>query len=208
LLLHPSCSRSRTIFASRGSRGTWLTTPFFHLITQGFTSLKDLEKGKITQLELFAEMENRLNFGLDLFDIQETGDTLSFTLKEKVFQSQLLPLLEEFYPVLYNENPDYYDFAETLERLRTTEPSTWLELAERKFFVSFQADRYGVPDTLYFEKDFKPRVRISYKSIMLSMEGKIIMEEYGRQFHFFKHCMVQAFGKYSLAKALRVYISG
>jgi hypothetical protein len=40
------------------------------------------------------------------------------------------------------------------------------------------------------------------------MEGKIVMETYGRQFRFFKYAMVQAFKEFMLAGALRVYITG
>jgi len=34
------------------------------------------------------------------------------------------------------------------------------------------------------------------------------MEVYGRQFAFFQYCIQKAFADFSLAKALRVYISG
>jgi hypothetical protein len=39
-------------------------------------------------------------------------------------------------------------------------------------------------------------------------KGKIIMEEYGQQFNFFKYCMLQAYNQFPIASALRVYITG
>ncbi len=177
------------------------------LVTVVVASKTEMEKGKISQAELIAEMERQLHFAPALFELQETADSLRFLLKQDVLQAQLLPFLEEFYPFVYDED-DEDGSGKALTRLRATEPSTWLEVAEGKYFYSFQEDRYGHGDTLYFKKDFRPKVRISYKHILLSMEGKIIMEEYGRQFHFFKHCMVQAFAKHPLAGALRVYITG
>ncbi len=177
------------------------------LVTVANVSKKELGQGNITAPELLAEMERQLHFHPQLYEMQETANGLIFNLKQDVLQAQLLPFLEEFYPFVYDEDSED-GYGKVLTRLRTTEPSTWLALAEGKYFYSLQEDRYGHGDTLYFKKDFRPKVRISYKHIMLSMEGKIIMEEYGRQFHFFKHCMVQAFAKHPLAGALRVYITG
>ena len=58
----------------------------------------------------------------------------------------------------------------------------------------------------YLKKGFS-RVTINYENIILSMEGKIIMEEYGRQFRFLKHTMKNAFKDFSLASALNIYIT-
>lgn len=128
-------------------------------------------------------------------------------LKDKVFQHQLIPLLEKLYPIIYNKSK-YYDYKEILNKLKSTEPSLFLALAKDKSYEEFQIDPYGEDDYLYFEKKFKPSVTLSYDSIMLSAEGKISMEVYGRQFNFFKYCITQTFGEFSLANAIRVYITG
>ena len=39
-------------------------------------------------------------------------------------------------------------------------------------------------------------------------EGKIVMEEYGGLFNFFRLCFQKAFPEFQMSKALRVYITG
>jgi len=40
---------------------------------------------------------------------------------------------------------------------------------------------------------------INYESLLLSMEGKVMMETFGRQFNFLKYTMMQTFQQFSLA---------
>ena len=138
---------------------------------------------------------------------QEAVSDADLIITSVTLSPQLLPFLEEFYPALYPKGA-LGSYPEALDRLRETEPSKWMEIADDKYFESFQLDHYGEEDYLPFDKPFRPRVAIHYRSIMLSLEGKTFMEERGRQFRFFKHCMVQTFTKHPLAAALRVYITG
>nr|VFK06080.1 MAG: hypothetical protein BECKLPF1236A_GA0070988_1000123 [Candidatus Kentron sp. LPFa]VFK22655.1 MAG: hypothetical protein BECKLPF1236C_GA0070990_1000128 [Candidatus Kentron sp. LPFa] len=66
-------------------------------------------------------------------------------------------------------------------------------------------DEYGMWD--YLEKNHSS-IQIYYDSLLLSMEGKISMESFGRQFKFFKYTMMQTFKQFGLSEALRVYITG
>jgi hypothetical protein len=176
------------------------------LVVECKTSKNDLLKYKITMDDLTAKMKNKLHFCPEIYDFSETDDDYIFKLKSNILESQLLPLLEKFYPLVYlDSNINYED---TLEMLRISDPSTWLELASEKSREEFQLDKYAHCDYLYFDKAFKPTAKIYYKVIMLSMEGKILMEVFGRQFSFFKYCIQESFFEFSLAKALRVYITG
>jgi hypothetical protein len=123
-----------------------------------------------------------------------------------VIENQLLPFLEKFYPLVYPGRKE--DFEDTIEMLRKSEPRAWLELSDEKSCEEFQLDKYGEPEFLYFDKPFKPCAKIFSTAIMLSNEGKISMEVFGRQFNFFKYCIQETFSEFSIAKALRVYISG
>lgn len=100
------------------------------------------------------------------------------------------------------------DFEDTIEMLKKSEPDTWLKLSDEERCEEFRLDKYGEPEYLYFDKPFKPCAKIFSTAIMLSNEGKIIMEEFGRQFDFFKYCIQETFSEFSIAKAIRVYISG
>ncbi len=105
------------------------------------------------------------------------------------------------YPLLY-ENVAYYDYV--VEKLRIMPASEWLDWAETKPAESFQFDEDASND--YIREGFYG-INIYYDCLMLSMEGKISMETYGRQFKFFKHTMLQTFKEFSLAGALQVYIT-
>jgi hypothetical protein len=83
--------------------------------------------------------------------------------------------------------------------------SEWLQWSERKSEVAFQNDRYGIPDYMDINDQL---IYIHYNSILLSLEGKIQMEVFGKQFRFFKYAIMQTFKEFSLAKSLRVYITG
>ncbi|MCK5674138.1 MAG: hypothetical protein KAH95_12225 [Spirochaetales bacterium] len=80
-----------------------------------------------------------------------------------------------------------------------------MELAESKSQFAFQYDDGGMWDIFRVNGS---KIRIYYDSILLSMEGKIMMEEYGRQFNFFKYTIMQTYKNFSLAGALRIYITG
>ena len=123
-------------------------------------------------------------------------------LKDDIFQAQLLPLLETLYPLLY-KNTAYYDHI--LQKLHTLPPSEWIPWAKGKSAEAFQFDRYGMGDSI---QEKHTNIHLSYESLLLSMEGKIVMEEYGRQFAFIHYMMIHTFRQFSLSGALRIYITG
>ena len=157
--------------------------------------------------EVKSKLENDLHFNMDIFSETEKEDYFIFSLKNDIFQHELIPMLEKLYPLLYH-NSRYSSYIHTLSKLKSTSPSEWMALAEEKSHEEFQIDPYGMYDLLYCDKNHFDHIKISYQSIMLSAEGKIAMEVYGRQFNFFKYCIVQTLIEFSLAKAIRVYITG
>ncbi len=175
------------------------------IVTECVTSKKNVEKAGISQDELIVEMKRKTHFDPTIYDISETENSYHFQLKTEIIENQLVLFLEKFYPFIYPDKPDY---EETLETLRNTAPSEWLAWANRKSAEEFQIDHYGTAEYIYFNKPFSPAITIDSTSIMLSHEGKTMMETFGRQFHFFKYCIQQTFSEFSIAKALRVYISG
>lgn len=176
------------------------------IVVEWSASKKHLQKHGITKDELIAEMRIKKHFEPQIYDFLEIEEDYFFNLQSVVIENQLLPFLEKFYPLVYLDRNKY--FADTLEMLKNSEPSTWLGLAKEKRCEEFQYDPYGESEYLYFDKPFNPHAQIASKAIMLSHEGKISMEVFGRQFNFFKYCMQETFSEFSIAKALRVYISG
>jgi hypothetical protein len=176
------------------------------IVTVCGVSKKELQKQNIIKDELIAEMQKRLYFEPSIYNFLETEESYLFHLQTTVLENYLLPFLEKLYPFLYLGRGE--EFKQTLEMLRNTAPSQWLALAERKSQEEFQIDKYGENEYLYFNKPSRARIGVFSTTILLSLEGKIMMEEYGRQFNFFRYCIQQTFSEFPIAKAIRVYISG
>ena len=163
-----------------------------------------LEKAKLSIDEAKEALTKKYHFVQDLYNFDEDNENYVFTLKDELVHTQLLPLLRELYPLLYQDETDYSD---VLKKLTDKDPSTWLQWAENKPEHAFQMDGYGERDYIK-GKSFSRSVPIYHYSLMLSMEGKIIMETYGRHFTFFKYTMMKSFPEFNLAGAFRVYITG
>ena len=172
------------------------------LVTQISVDKKKLARTQLTPEQLQERMIAELHYDPALYLLRDNDDFYSFDLKEDIFYAQLLPLLEQLYPLLY-ENSEMYQYP--LQKLPTLPPSEWIAWAKNKPDESFQFDKYGMRETI--QEKFTD-VHFHYESIMLSMEGKIMMEAYGRQFRFVNYTMMQTFKEFPLAGALRMYITG
>lgn len=178
------------------------------IVTKCGISKSELKKNKITKNKLIDEMKRKLHFEPSIYDFSETDDSYLFKLNSNVFETQLVPFLEKLYPLIYLNKDS--DFPDVIIKLKNTEPSEWLNLSKGKgeYLYEFQFDKYGENEYFYFDKPLNLRASIYSEIISLSTEGKIIMEVYGKHFLFFKYCIQAAFPEFSLAKALRVYITG
>lgn len=153
-------------------------------------------------VQVQENMQHALHFQPEIYTPYEQDNWYYFLLKEEVFQAQLLPLLRALYPLLYTDAVDYTNVLQELEALP---PSEWLQWAKRKPEEEFQYDECGMWD--YLESNHQT-LHVYYEHLLLSMEGKIRMEVFGRQFTFLKYTMMQTFKQFSLAGALRMYITG
>lgn len=173
----------------------------------GLVTKIKVEKAKVQQAqmsvgELQEKIQQKYGFNADLYELIENEEVYEFELKKEILFEQLLPFLKTIYPLLYDESI-YYD--SILEKLGSMSSSQWMEFVRRESEEAFQFDKYGECDCLT-EKFID--IKIYYESLILSMEGKILMETYGQLFQFFKLTMMQTFKEFSLASALRVYITG
>ena len=173
----------------------------------GITTDIGIAKEKLDRYELSiekfqTEMQSVLHFQADIYQINEGDEFYEFTLKDEIMAVQLLPFLQVVYPLLYRKSI-YYDAV--LEKLAHLPSEEWLAWSKEKSEASFQFDRYGSCDYL---SDKYNHLEIHQYGILLSMEGKTSMEVYGRQFNFFRYTMQQAFKQFSIAGALRVYLTG
>ena len=175
------------------------------------TSIEGLRRQKITNEELRQEIEQTLLFDLKLYDETETDGNLLFTLRNQMLETDLIPFLEKFYPMVYTEQNGRNDepYQGLLEQLRTTPSAEWLELAHKKTYSPFRFDRYAEPRYIRFAKDFRPSVELKFNCVMLYFGyGKILTEGIDDLTDFFKYCIHETFKEYPIAKSMQVYITG
>lgn len=158
--------------------------------------------GQLSLEQLQENMKQELYYEPEIYTAVENEDFFSFQLNEDVLYGQLIPFLKLLYPLLYDNN-EYYD--DILKRLKTLPSEKWLEWADLKPEEAFQFDKHAEPD--YLNNEFS-QICVNSDFLMLSMEGKILMESYGRQFKFLKYTMTQSFKQFTLAGALQIYITG
>lgn len=171
-------------------------------------SIEEVEKQKITLEETLQKMQQSFHFAPDIYDFAEEKGVWKWVLKKEIWEGELFNFLKVFYPLVYTNKKDS-DYIDVLEKFSQTQANTWLELAVEKSFEAFQMDNYGEDERMYFdEKAFKPKLIVSFTTVALTMEGKIIMETYGRLFNFFKYCVQNNFKEFQISKAIRVYITG
>ncbi len=172
------------------------------LATEIGVNKSEADKADLSLQQLQEHMQRDLHYVPDLYTASEEDGYYHFLLNEDVFHEELLSFLKTFYPLLYSK-PAYYE--DVLEKLADMPSSEWLKWAQGKPEEAFQFDEYGTRDYLSVNHT---DIRISYDAVLLSMEGKVVMETFGRQFTFVKYAMMQTFRQFRLAGALRMYITG
>jgi len=185
--------------------GQFLAMGFAHEIA---TSLNDLRKKEISNKELRQEIEQTLLFDLNLYDETETDGYLSFTLKDQVLETDLIPFLEAIYPMLYDkENEEEYH--KLLKQLHSTPSTEWLDLAQEKSNAAFQFDTYAEPRYVRAPNNFFQSIRLDFECVMLYLGyGKISTEGINDFLDFFKRCIHETFKEYPIVKAIHIYVTG
>lgn len=171
------------------------------LVTSFWLSKAAMERADI-DLERAKTMLKLENFALDIYEMEESEKTFSFNIKEDIFAEQLIPFLKAIYPCLY-QNPK--DYKEIIEQLGDTKPNTWLELSKTKPYQAFMYDKYAESD--YLENNYR-NVPVNFDSIIISLDGKALMETWRELFRFLTFTMQKTFSNFPLSSALRIYFTG
>ncbi len=113
------------------------------LATKIFISKSDTDEANLTIEQLQEKMVQQLHFVPEIYSVSDTEDGYLFELKNDILQSQLIPFLETFYPLLYSSFDHY---SKALEELKKHPASEWLQIAEDNSLYVFQLDEYGMRD--------------------------------------------------------------
>lgn len=172
------------------------------LVTEIQVAKKDTQRLQYDILKLQEKMTEAFYFNADLYDVIETDESFIFNIKGSILQEQLALFLQKIYPMLYR---DSLYFEGIVEKLQTLSPEEILEWAKEKPEEAFQYSEDNSRDYLY--GNFGNSIKIYYSSILLSLEGKVMMETYGRQFNFFKNMIIQSNQEFTIAHAMRVFLT-
>lgn len=164
---------------------------------------KQLE-GKLVE-EILGKVEDKYNLS-EIYERREEETYYEYSIKKEVLDKELVPLIEKFYALRYTkgERTDAANVIETLKALPDT--SARLELLNDRRYQTYQAGN----DMDYFYIDVFPpmEIRVCSYNVILSIDGKIAMECYGRAFDFFSRCIAAQLQEFALSKALTVWIDG
>ena len=172
------------------------------IVTKMAISKSALAEMKSNIDDIQKNISKEFNIDFDIYTVKEKDNYNIFTLKDDIIEEQLKPFLTEIYPDIYSDSNYYENILKDLDGLKADKI---IEFAKEKSEEAFQYDNYGSRD--YFYGSFGRCLEISYETIMISMEGKISMECYGKHFKFFKSCILKGYPQYNIAKALKVYIT-
>lgn len=165
----------------------------------------DVERLKWLELpleETLARLEQEHNLS-EIFDREERDGYYLYTLKRELLDRELLPFLEKFYALRYADNS--HNYSKALDFLKN-QPDTASRLAvlDHREFQCFQAG--DSEDYFSPTQNGMDDIRINGYNILLSIDGKIIMECYVSVFNFFRRCIAAQLSEFKLSKALHVWL--
>lgn len=141
----------------------------------------------------------------ELYNLTMTDDLLIYSLKKEIVEKEWCAFINDFYTIRYKETGEQMEDEEALEAISAcTTLEDWLSIANQKRYSCFQIDDHQQ----YIEIGAFYPCRVGIENIILSIDGKILMECYGTLFRFLTICIKKRLEQYKLADALDVYISG
>ena len=168
----------------------------------------DKERAKVTDSatpeEVRAAMQEAYNQS-GIYTMEETEGEVSLMLNPEVAEAEMTCLLEDFYKLRYGEDRKWQEELEEIKKRHSLDE--WLELADVSSSTMFQLDHYVWLSTPFY-RGWSYSLPTEATQIVLSSDGKILMECYGRLFKFFTRLIRERLSKYRLANALFVSISG
>jgi len=160
---------------------------------------------KMALEDIFEEIEKEYHLE-DIYVRQETEDNYVYTLDEKLLDKELVPFLEKFYQLRYQDGENY-DAPDVLEKLKgIPDTASRLALLNKKCFQTYQIGTDH--DYHRVNGSWIHKVPILESLAILSLDGKILMECYYDVFQFLRRCIIAQMPEFQLSKALNIWIDG
>ena len=142
-----------------------------------------------------------------IYSLKENENYVYLALRPEVAEAEMTDFLRDFYALRYPDEEERRHMVkmEAIESKQTF--AEWFELAREKPCQAFQLDDFVFYYTPY-PGGWTQSLDTKVEQIILSLDGKIIMECYNGVFEFFGSIIKERLSKYRLADSLLVYISG
>ena len=184
--------------------GTYLATG---IVVEMVVSKKSRDGKAVALEDVFEKLARDVGFNQAYYEVIDSEEETLLRLKSDLIEQQMPDFLRAYYAMMYASKEDSNDNGlDVIEAIEGKTADEMLTLAKNKDYTMFQLDGYH--DYLYFhDKPFRPSLMVRYKTIILSLEGKAIMECYGTHFKFFKKCMLATFSAYPLISTVQVFLT-
>ena len=142
-----------------------------------------------------------------IYELGEDENAVYLRLKPEVANPEMAAFIEDFYRLRYGEAENEWKKAmDEIKNCRSL--SEWLKLADERSVYLFQSDDFVWVATPFRREVWRHMLETRATQIMLSMDGKILMECFGSICGFFTRMIRERLSKYQLANGLLVSISG
>ena len=176
---------------------------FIGLNTKITVSRKAYRRPDLSREEIEKELGSYL-FDSELYNQSVTEELFVYSLKKEVAEAEWLPFLKDFYAMRYVDGWEKDYATEILKILGESNGfDEWIDIANQRQHQIYQSDRRN--EYLWLGKKESLYAPV-FESVLLSMDGKIVMECYNSILRFFTECVRERLKQYKLAKALSVYI--
>lgn len=144
-----------------------------------------------------------------LYVEEEDENNYIYNLRSDIIEQELKPFLADFYRIRYKEIGDFdmsKDCDKVLKGLQNCSTAEeYMDFARNNRYQPFRI--LSLP-SFFFTEPFEDAEPIHTEDIILSIDGKIIMESYNYLFRFLNQCIKERLKSYQLTNALRLFIGG
>ena len=138
-----------------------------------------------------------------IYQIEETEERIHFRLKTEIAEKEWKDFISTFYKIRYTKDDGQTEILNNLSQ--ATNLQAWLDLAEKDKRQCYQAVHlnYDPMENPYYYHNFP----VSMDLVVLSLDGKLIIECYNDLFAFLTRMLRERLADYRLADSLFVYIT-
>lgn len=142
-----------------------------------------------------------------IYSLEENEDAIWLALRPEIAEPEWIDFLHDFYNLRYPDQQTRENVVDMEEIKTRKDLKEWIEYAAEKNCHAYQLDPY-VYCSIPFPRGWTNTLDTGAEQIILSIDGKIMMECFRDLFDFFESLIKERLSKYRLSDSLLVSISG